>query len=41
MEALEFRVFGELERWDSLEHLKIREVKKKTSSLKALYRRRK
>ena len=31
-------MFFELKRWDSLEYLKICEVKKKKSSLKALYR---
>jgi len=41
MEAQEFRVFCEMGRWNSLEHLKICEVKKKTSPLRALYRGRK
>ena len=41
MEAQEFKVFCEMARWNSLEHLKICEVKKKTSSLRALYRGRK
>ena len=41
VETLEFRVFCEMGRWNSLEHLKICEVKKKMSSLKALYRGRK
>jgi len=37
----EFRVFCEMGSWNSLEHLKICEVKKKMNSPKALYRGRK
>ena len=41
MEAQKFRVFCEMGLWNSLEHLKICEVKKKPSSLRDLYRGRK
>ena len=41
METQEFKAFCETGRWNSLEHLKIFEEKRKMGSLKALYKGRK